>query len=438
MPKIVLLGAGSTVFAKTVLGDCICTPEITPLEITLHDIDPVRMDDTKQMLAHIIANSGRTDVTLSATTNRREALAASNYVFNAMHVGMYDPCTITDFEVPKRYGLQQTMGDTLGIGGIFRGLRTIPVLKSIADDVEELCPSALLMHYSNPIAIAAGYLQRYTKINAIGICNSPIFAAYTLLKGVGMDEYIGKCKWEVAGINHVAWLLKLTDLEGNDLYPEVKRRAKLQETYETRKGDLVRLDIMERFGYYTTESSEHNAEYNPWYIKSKYPELINMYNVPLDEYPRRCIEMDDGWAELRKELTQNPALTHEKSQLVASYIVKAMETDQPYRLHANVQNNGLITNLPDNACVEVPCMIDRNGVNPCYVGALPEQCAAIDRLQLNVQLLTIEAAVTLKREYIYMAAMLDPHTAAELSPDEIKCLCDDLIEAHGDWLPKYE
>lgn len=437
MPKIAFMGAGSSVFAKNVLGDCIYTPEIAPLEIVLHDIDPVRLDDSKRMIENIIANSGRTDVTLSATLNRRESLVGANYVVNAIQVGLYDPCTITDFEVPKRYGLRQTIGDTLGIGGIFRGLRTIPVLQGFAADMEELCPNALFLNYTNPMSILSGYMQRFTKIKTIGLCHSVQVCAPTVLRDVGMDEYVDNCKWEIAGINHLAWLLKLTDLKGNDLYPEVKRRAKLQETYETRKNDLVRLDLMDRFGYYITESSEHNAEYNPWYIKSKYPELIDKYNIPLDEYPRRCVNQIAGWAKMKEDLVHNKSLVHEKTHEFASYIIKAMETDQPFRVHGNVQNNGMITNLPDNACVEVPCLIDRNGVNPCFVGALPEQCAAIDRLHINVHLLTIEAAATLKREYIYMAAMLDPHTAAELSPDEIRSMCDDLIAEHGDWLPKY-
>lgn len=438
MPKIAFMGAGSSVFAKNVLGDCIKTPEIGALEISLHDIDPIRLDDSKKMINNIITNSDRTDITLSATLDRRESLKSADYVINAIQVGLYDPCTITDFEVPKRYGLRQTIGDTLGIGGIFRGLRTIPVLQDFANDMEELCPDALFINYTNPMSILSGYMQRHTKIKTIGLCHSVQVCAKTLLTDVGMTEYIDKCRWEIAGINHLAWLTKITDLDGNDLYPEIKRRARLDETYEARKHDLVRLDIMDRFGYYITESSEHNAEYNCWYIKSKYPELIEKYNIPLDEYPRRCIEQIKGWDKMKQELVHNKAIVHEKTHEFASYIIRAMETDVPFRVHGNVLNNGLITNLPNNACVEVPCLIDRNGVNPCYVGELPEQCAAIDRLHINVHLLTIKAAVERKKEYIYMAAMLDPHTSAELSPDEIKAMCDDLIAEHGDWLPKYE
>lgn len=438
MPKLAFMGAGSSVFAKNVLGDCIYTPEITDLEISLHDIDPVRLDDSFKMISNIIANSGRTDIKLSSTLNRRESLKGAKYVVNAIQVGLYDPCTITDFEVPKKYGLRQTIADTLGIGGIFRGLRTMPVLKAFANDMEELCPDALFINYTNPMSILSGYMNRFTKIKTIGLCHSVQACANTLLRDVGMDEYVDKVKWEIAGINHLAFLLKITDLDGNDLYPEIKRRAKLEETYETRKNDLVRLDIMDKFGYYITESSEHNAEYSAWYIKDKYPELIEKFNIPLDEYPTRCVNQIAGWEKMKDELVHNTQLKHEKTHEFASYIIKAMETDVAYRVHGNVINNGLIPNLPPDACVEVPCLIDRNGVNPCFVGNIPEQCASYDRLHINVHLMTILAEVTRKKEYIYLAAMFDPHTSAELSPDDIKSLCDDLIAEHGEWLPKYE
>lgn len=437
MPRIAFMGAGSSVFAKNVLGDCILTPEIGALDIALHDIDPVRLDDSYKMISNIISNSGRKDITLSATLNRREALKDAKYVVNAIQVGLYDPCTITDFEVPKKYGLRQTIGDTLGIGGIFRGLRTINVLKDFAADMEELCPNALFLNYTNPMSILTGYMLRFTKVKTIGLCHSVQVCANNLLKELQMDEYIDKCKWTIGGINHLAWLTSITDLEGNDLYPEIKRRAKLDETYETRKNDLVRLDIMDRFGYYITESSEHNAEYSMWYIKEKYPELIEKYNIPLDEYPRRCVNQIANWAKMKEELVENKAIKHERTHEFASYIIKAMETGEAYRVHGNVLNNGLIPNLPANAVVEVPCLIDRNGVNPCYFGDLPEQCAAINRMHINVHLLTILAAVTLKKEYIYMAAMMEPHTSSELSPDDIRSMCDDLIKEHGDWLPKY-
>lgn len=442
MPKLTFMGAGSTVFAKNLVGDCILTPEITDLEVSLFDIDPVRLEDSRKMLQSILAFSGRKDIKINATLNRKEALKGAKYVVNAIQVGGYKPCTVTDFEIPKKYGLRQTIADTLGIGGIFRAMRTIPVLEDFARDMEEVCPDALFINYTNPMAMISGYMERYTNINTIGLCHSVQTCAERLLHMVGMTEYEKNCKWEIAGINHQAWLLKITDMQGNDLYPEIKRRSReiMDTTGELiRKGlyDLIRHDVMHRFGYYITESSEHSSEYMPWYIKSRYPELIEKYHIPLDEYPRRCVDQIKEWEGLRDKLTTVDKLEHEKTSEFASYIIKAMETDAPFRVHGNVINKGLITNLPSNACVEVPCLVDANGIHPCYVGDLPEQCAAINRTNINVQLLTIEACKTKKKEYVYMAAMMDPHTASELSADDIKSMCDDLFEAHKDWLPEY-
>ncbi len=435
MLKIAFIGAGSTVFAKNVLGDCILTPELEDFTIALHDIDPVRLEDSRQMLENINRNH-KGKAVIQATLDRREALKNAKYVVNAIQVGGYEPSTVIDFEIPKKYKLRQTIADTLGIGGIFRTLRTIPVLDGIARDMEELCPDALFINYSNPMAMLSGYMQRYSGIQTVGLCHSVQSCASGLLGELGLDEYVQRCKWEIAGINHQAWLLRITDLEGNDLYPEIKRRA--ADPDRDVPHDRVRLDMMKKFGYYITESSEHTSEYVPWYIKERYPELIERYNIPLDEYPRRCVYQINSWKAMREQLVQDTALTHSKTQEFAAYIITAMETDRPYRIHGNVLNTGLITNLPRNACVEVPCLVDRNGINPCFVGDLPEQCAAINRTNINVQLMTIQAAVTKKKEYIYMAAMLDPHTGAELSQDDIISLCDDLIVAHGSYLPQYQ
>ena len=437
MVTVTFMGAGSTVFAKNVLGDCIVTPEIEDLHIHLYDIDPIRLEDSRRMLENISRNSGRKDVTITAFTDRMEALRGANFVVNAIQVGGYEPCTVTDFEIPKKYGLRQTIADTLGIGGIFRAMRTVPVLESFAADMQQVCPDALFINYTNPMAMLSGYMQRFTPIRTVGLCHSVQSCASTLLKEVGLEEHVDTCKWEIAGINHQAWLLKITDAQGNDLYPEIKRRS-LNPTpdyhFET---DQVRHDIMHRFGYYTTESSEHASEYLPWYIKSRYPELIERYNIPLDEYPRRCVSQIESWAKTREQVVENQVLAHTKSHEFAAYIIKSMLLNEPYRIHGNVLNRGLITNLPRNACVEVPCLVDRNGISPCVVGDLPEQCAAINRTNINVQLLAQEGIHTRKKEYIYMAAMMDPHTGSELSADDIRNLCDDLFEAHADWLPEY-
>lgn len=433
--KITFVGAGSTVFARNVIGDCILTPELGEFDVCLFDIDPKRLDESYQILSNINKTAnGKAHIT--QTLDRETAFRGADFVVNAIQVGLYDPCTITDFEVPKKYGLRQTIADTLGIGGIFRALRTIPVMKFYADDMERWCPNALFLNYTNPMAMLSGYMQRFTNIKTVGLCHSVQGCAKGLLEELGMNEYVGNCRWKIAGINHQAWLLELADLQGNDLYPEIKRRAD-DPAYNTERKDLVRLKLMKEFGYYITESSEHNSEYTPYFIKDKYPELIEEYKIPLDEYPRRCINQINGWNEMRDSLLKDSHIKHEKTHEFASYIIQAVLNDKPYRIHGNVLNTGLITNLPQNACVEVPVLVDRNGLNPCYVGDLPEQCAALNRTNINVQLLTIKAAETLQKSYIYQAAMMDPHTSSELSIDDIKALCDDLIEAHGDWLPKF-
>ena len=432
MPKITFMGAGSTVFAKNVLGDCIRTPALKGSEIALFDIDPVRLAESGAMLEIINKNNG-SPMTIHTHADRLEALRGAKYVVNAIQVGGYDPCTITDFEIPKKFGLRQTIADTLGIGGIFRALRTIPPMLDFAADMDKVCPDALFINYSNPMAMLTGALLRATDIRTVGLCHSVQSCAEHLLKHLGMPG--DNVQWNIAGINHMAWLLSISR-NGEDLYPEIKRRAAAKNA-QGKHWDMVRFDLMSHFGYYITESSEHNAEYNPFYIKSRYPELIERFNIPLDEYPRRCIHQIADWATRRDTFVKDASLNHERTGEYASYIMEAMETDIPYRIGGNVLNKGLIDNLPSDACVEVACMVDRNGVQPTKVGRLPVQCAAMNMTSINVQLLTIEAALTRKKDYIYQAAMLDPHTAAELSIDDIKAMCDDLIEAHGSWLPQY-
>ena len=392
--KITFIGAGSTVFARNVIGDCILTPELGAFDVCLFDIDPVRLEESYQILSNMNATANG-KATITRTLDRTEAFTGADFVVNAIQVGGYDPCTITDFEVPKKYRLRQTIADTLGIGGIFRALRTIPVMESYARDMERLCPRALFLNYTNPMSILTGYMQRYTDIQTVGLCHSVQGCVPGLLGELGMEDKKDEARWEIAGINHQAWLLKIEDAAGNDLYPEIKRRAS-DPAYNTEGKDLVRLELMKRFGYYVTESSEHSSEYTPWFIKERYPELIERYKIPLDEYPRRCVNQIKGWNEMRDSLLKDSHIEHKLSNEFAARIISAVLTDKPYRIHGNVMNNGLITNLPRNACVEVPVMVDRNGLNPCVVGDLPEQCAAINRTNINVQLLTIQAARSLK------------------------------------------
>ena len=431
MSKITFLGAGSTVFAKNVLGDCMLTPALQEFELALFDIDEQRLKDSEHMLLNLAQSTGST-CRIKSYNDRKEALQGAKYVVNAIQVGGYDPCTITDFEIPKKYGLRQTIADTIGIGGIFRNLRTIPVMLDFARDIQEVCPDALFLNYTNPMAVLTNVMNTHGGVRTVGLCHSVQVCLPHMFRDLGIDPEGVKSK--IAGINHMAWLLEATR-DGEDLYPEIKRKA--AEKQKEKHHDMVRYELMLKFGYYVTESSEHNAEYHPYFIKRNYPELIERFNIPLDEYPRRCVEQIDRWKKMRGELVENVDLKHERSHEYASYIFEAIETDVPFKIGGNVMNTGLITNLPREACVEVPCLVDRSGVQPTYIGDLPPQLAALNRTNINTQLLTIEAAITGKKDHIYHAALLDPHTSAELSMDEIVAMCDDLIEAHGDWLPNY-
>ena len=429
--KITFMGAGSTVFAKNVLGDTLLTPALCECEIALYDIDSDRLEESFIVIDALNKkyNASKAKITKHlGVEQRKDALRGANFVVDAIQVGLYDPCTKIDFEIPKKYGLRQTIGDTLGIGGIFRGLRTIHVLKGFAKDMEEVCPDALFLNYTNPMAILSGFMQRYTGVKTVGLCHSVQVCSRGLLDQLGMkDVEIGSEL--IAGINHMGWLLDIRDKQGRDLYPEIKRLAKIKNETE-KHGDMVRFDYIDKLGYYCTESSEHNSEYNCFYIKPNYPELIEKFNIPLDEYPRRCENQIARWAKQKEELMNGGDIEHSRTHEYASHIMEAIVTNKPFKIGGNVLNNGLIDNLPADACVEVPCLVDGHGVHPCHVGRLPVQCAAMNMTNINAQLLTIEAAVTCKKEHIYQAAMLDPHTGAQLSIDDIVKMCDELYEAH--------
>ena len=437
--KITFMGAGSTVFARNVIGDCLCTENLRDATFALYDIDGQRLKESEQILEAMRrakGGFGRIECYLGPE-NRRHALRGADFVVNAIQVGGYEPCTVIDFEIPKKYGLRQTIADTLGIGGIMRALRTIPVMEDFARDMAEVCPDAWLLNYTNPMAMLTGYMLRYTPVKTVGLCHSVQVCSETLLRNLGMEDRLEGRQERIAGINHMAWLLEIRDRAGNDLYPEIKARmgAKMEDPDFY---DKVRLDYIRHFGYYCTESSEHNAEYNPFYIKRHYPELIERYNIPLDEYPRRCVNQIRSWKDDFANITAESLRDHTRSNEYASHIMEAIAGGKTISIGGNVLNRGgLISNLPQEACVEVPCLVNRAGVQPCFVGALPVQCAAMNMTNINVQLLTIEAARTRKRDHIYQAAMLDPHTAAELSIDDIRAMVDELIEAHGDYLPKY-
>ena len=430
--KITFMGAGSTVFSKNVLGDTMLCDAFHDMEIALYDIDESRLEESYVVITKMneCINEDRATVKkYLGVEQRKDALRGADFVVNAIQVGLYDPCTIIDFEIPKKYGLRQTIGDTLGIGGIFRALRTIHVLKDFAADMEEVCPNAWFLNYTNPMAMLTGYMLRYTKVKTVGLCHSVQVCSEGLLNSLDMQDKMEGRLEKIAGINHMAWLLEITDKDGNDLYPEIKKRAK-EKNAGDKHWDMVRYDYIDKLGYYCTESSEHNSEYNPFYIKPGREDLIEKFNIPLDEYPRRCVNQIANWQKQYEELMAGGNIEHKRSREYASHIMEAIWTNKPYKIGGNVINHGLISNLPDLACVEVPCLVDANGITPTYVGELPLQLAAMNSSNIYCQLLTIEAAATGDMQKVYQAAMMDPHTGAQLSTDEIVALCDELREAH--------
>ena len=430
--KITFMGAGSTVFSKNVLGDTMLCDIFHDVNIALYDIDADRLEESYILINAMnkSINEGRATVEkYLGVAERKDALRGADFVINAIQVGLYDPCTIIDFEIPKKYGLRQTIADTLGIGGVMRGMRTIKVMKDFAADIEEVCPDAWLLNYTNPMSIITGYMQRYTKVKTVGLCHSVQVCSGGLLNALGMGDKVEGCYDKIAGINHMGWLLEIYDKDGNDLYPEIRKRAKIKNATEKHK-DMVRYDYIDKLGYYCTESSEHNAEYNPFYIKQGRDDLIEKFNIPLDEYPRRCVSQINGWASQKKSILNGGEVKHTRSREYASHIMEAIVTGEPYMIGGNVLNNGCISNLPSDACVEVPCVVNKNGITPTKVGALPLQLAAMNSSNIYCQMLTIEAAHTGSIETLYQAAMMDPHTGAELSTDEIVSLVNELVEAH--------
>jgi alpha-galactosidase len=425
-----MIGAGSTVFAKNLLGDLLSFPELAHAEIVLFDIDQQRLA-TSLIVAQRVAQQLGVAPTISATLDRRLALQHADYAICMIQVGGYKPSTVIDFAIPKKYGLRQTIADTLGIGGIMRGLRTIPVLLDMCRDMEELCPDVTFLQYVNPMAINCWAMSRQSSIKTIGLCHSVQHTAEQLARDIAVP--LNEINYLVAGINHMAFYLKF-ERAGEDLYPQIRQ---VLETGRMPADNLVRYEMFKRLGYFVTESSEHFSEYVPWFIKRDRADLIEAFHIPLDEYLRRCEKQIADWEDQRAALEGGAPLTIRRSVEYGSGIIHSLETGQPRVVYGNLPNQALIDNLPAGCCVEVPCLVDKNGIQPTRIGTLPPQLAALMQTNINVQALTVEAALTGKREHIYHAAMLDPHTAAELSLDQIWELVDELIEAHGDWLPTY-
>jgi alpha-galactosidase len=428
MAKITFIGAGSTVFARNLLGDILGYDELRESEITLFDIDAERLE-TSELVARRVADALGSPAKINATTDRRAALDGADYAINMIQVGGFEPCTMTDFEVPKRFGLRQTIADTLGIGGIMRGLRTIPVALSICADMEELCPDVWFLNYTNPMAINCRAISRASSIRTVGLCHSVQGTAFELSLDLGIPYQ--EIDYLAAGINHMAFYVRF-ERDGEDLYPRLQAIA---ESGAAPEGNRVRYEILKHFGYFVTESSEHFAEYVPWFIKRDRPDLVDRFNVPLDEYPRRCVDQIARWDAEREQLERGDAIEVQRSYEYASTIIRSIETGKPRVVYGNVPNHGLIDDLPAGCTVEVPCLVDGNGVQPTHIGALPPQLSALIRTNVNVQELTVEAALTSRRDHVYHAAMLDPHTAAELDLDQIRELVDALLAEHGDWVP---
>jgi len=444
-PKITFIGAGSTVFMKNIIGDVLQRPALAGAHVALMDINEQRLKESEIVFEKLVASLD-VPATHSLHTNQREALEGADFVVVVFQIGGFEPCTVTDFDVPKKHGLRQTIADTLGIGGIMRGLRTVPHLWSICEDMTAVCPDALMLQYVNPMAINTWAIAaKYPHIKQVGLCHSVQHTAHELASDLQIPD--AKIHYKSAGINHVAYFLKFEEImeDGSyrDLYPDL-HKGYANGTYprpesisNPRCPNKVRYEMMKKTGYFATESSEHFAEYVPWFIKRDRPDLIERFGIPLDEYPKRCVEQIDRWKTELEEYKSADKIDVPNSVEYASEIINSVWTGTPSVIYGNIANKGYIPQLPEGCAVEVPCLVDRNGIQPTRVDDIPPQLIAIMRSNINVQELTVQALMTENREHIYHAAMMDPHTGAELDLDQIWEMVDELIDAHGDWLPSW-
>jgi len=425
--KIAFVGAGSVVFTKNLMTDILSFPELRGTTIALHDIDPERLE-TAGMMARWTSERLGAGAPVEEHADRRGALDGADFVVNMVQIGMHE-ATLLDFEIPRKYGLKQTIADSMGVGGIFRGLRTIPFVLDLAGEMDELCPQALLLNYTNPMSILMEALYTaHPEIKSVGLCHSVPYTAREISSYIGVDHE--NLLFECAGINHIAWMTRL-EVDGEDAYPRLFAAMEDPDTYAK---DKVRFELLRRFGYYVTESSEHNAEYVPYFLKDD--ELIERYDVPIDEYVRRSEDNLTAYAETRRKLLAGEAFPLGRSVEYGSLIVHSMVTGEARAIYGNVKNTGLVTNLPEGCCVEVPILVDGTGLRPCHTGDLPPQCAATCAPHTAVQNLTVRAALEGRRDHVYHAAMLDRLAPSVLSLDEIAAMVDELIDAHGDALPE--
>lgn len=427
-PRIAMVGAGSVVFARTLMSDILSMPELAGASISLHDIDRRRLE-TAEMMVRSVAGTLGASPTIESSLDRTAALRGADFVINAIQVGGHD-ATLRDFDIPKKYGLRQTIGDTLGIGGIFRALRTIPVLLDICADMRAVAPNALLLNYTNPMAMLCLAVVRAGGVPVVGLCHSVQHTAGRLADYAGVP--VDDVWYRVFGINHMSWFLDFRRRSTNeDLYPRLWAGLNDPEIFAK---DKVRFEMMRRVGYFVTESSEHMSEYLPYFIKKQ--SEVDRLDIPIDEYIRRS-ERNLNRAELeRARLDRGEAVEVRRSHEFAAYIIRAIVANQDYSFHGNVANTGLIPNLPSDAIAEVPILVNAAGLQPSYAGPLPNQLAGLNRTNVNVQQLVVDAVLNGDRDAVYQAAMLDPHTAAVLTLDEIWSMVDELIEGHGSLLPK--
>jgi alpha-galactosidase len=425
-PRITLIGAGSVEFTRILLADLSAFPELAEATIVLHDINPERLTTAEQIATAANATAGA-HFNIEAHLDRRAALEGADFVINEIQVGGFD-ATLRDFEIPKRYGLRQTIADTLGVGGVFRALRTIPVVLDIADDMDQLCPEATLLNYTNPMAMlcwAVWASGRDTRV--VGLCHSVQNTHEQLAEIIGVPE--PEIDYLTAGINHQAWVLRFARGDEN-LYPLLDEAIARDPDGLARR---VRVELYRQFGHFPTESSEHSAEYLPWFMS--HDDQLERYRIPVDEYIRRSQDNLREYEEIKRMLAAGEPLPLLHEGELAPRYVHAMVTGATRIEYGNVRNDGLITNLPDGCCVEVPCRIDAQGVHPIAVGALPPQCAALNRTMVNVADLTVSAVLEGRRDHVYQAVLLDPNAGATLTIAQVHDMVDELIEAHGDLMP---
>jgi len=443
-PRITFIGAGSTVFMKNIVGDILMRPAMANATIALMDVNPERLAESEVVARKIVQSLG-VKAAVETHADQKRALAGADFVIVAFQIGGYEPCTVTDFEVPKRFGLRQTIADTLGVGGIMRGLRTVPHLWKICEDMLQVCPRAIMLQYVNPMAINTWAIaEKFPQIRQVGLCHSVQGTAWELARD--LDIPVNEIRYRAAGINHMAFYLEFEHRQKDgtfrNLYPDLLRgyeegRFPKPSHWNPRCQNKVRYEMLKRLGYFVTESSEHFAEYTPYFIKEGRDDLIEMFSIPLDEYPKRCVEQIERWKSEAEAFRMAKTIDVKASHEYASSIVNAVWTGEAATIYGNLRNNGCITSLPSECAAEVPCLVDQNGIQPTFVGDLPPQLTALMRTNINVQELTVRALITERREHVYHAAMMDPHTAAELDLQQIWDLVDQLIAAHGSWLPKW-